>query len=316
MASMTEEMYAFSRIESTFHRTKDLLWPFKWKVWLRLALIALFIGSGSSAPNFFQYQFNGNDITVGTIDTFPSVAPAAVLGIIGVVLAIIALWLFISATMQFAFVDMVSSGDIHIRRFFRDRLDKGVRLFVFEIVVAAVMLIAMVALILILFGSGEGHVSTKLMLVTLIPVTLVIAIIFGLISLLTTDFVVPIMISEDCGVLKGWQRLASVITSRLWQTIVYVITRFVLGLVAAVVQMILAIIAMLVIAIPFVVIGILLFTLFQVPNLTLLLVLGIPYIIILVPVILLIAVPFATFFRYYALLVLEGLRPEYGLLPE
>jgi len=27
-------------------------------------------------------------------------------------------------------------------------------------------------------------------------------------------------------------------------------------------------------------------------------------------------VPFITFFRYYALLVLEGLLPEYRLLPE
>jgi hypothetical protein len=72
----------------------------------------------------------------------------------------------------------------------------------------------------------------------------------------------------------------------------------------------------LIIAIPFVLIGVVLLAAFQGGNIALFVVLLIPYLIIAIPAALLIAVPFVTFFRYYALLVLEGLGPGYRLLPE
>jgi len=115
-------MFAFSRLENAFHRTKDLLWPTKWGIWLRLAVIALFVGGGISVPNTFQYQFDGSDLAV---DPYP-VSPASLVwrwrlywvGIIAILLAIGIVWMFIGAAMQFVFVDMLSTGDIHIRRYF------------------------------------------------------------------------------------------------------------------------------------------------------------------------------------------------------
>jgi len=59
-----------------------------------------------------------------TAGVFPDVAPMVVLGVVALVLAIGLLWMFISATMQFVFVDMLSTGDIRIRRFFGDRSEK------------------------------------------------------------------------------------------------------------------------------------------------------------------------------------------------
>ncbi len=318
MTNMAGETYAFSRLEGAFGRTKNLLWPLDWGVWLRLAVIALFVGSGISMPNTFQYQFDGSDIAAGSISGIPDVSGVALatvmLGIIAAVLAIGILWMFIGATMRFVFVDMLSTGDIHIRRFFGKRIGKGVRLFLFEIALIVVILLAVVAFGFML--TGYAGATTLFALIALIPLVLVVAILFGLILLLTTDFVVPIMVSRDCGVIEGWRQLIGAITSHLWQIVVYVITRFVLGLVATIAQTLLVIIAMVVIAIPFALIGIVLLAVLQVPNLTLLLALAIPYLIIAIPVALLIAVPFITFFRYYALLVLEGLRPEYRLLPE
>ena len=313
---MADEMYAFSRLEGAIHRTKSLLWPFKWDVWLRLAIIALFVGGGISMPNLFQYQFDGSDFAAGTIGSTPTVVATVVLVILAVVLVLALIWAFIGATMRFVFVDMLSTGNIRIRRFFRDRFGKGVRLFVFEIALTAAMFIAMIVSAFLVFGFWGTNAAAPLLLLLLIPLVLIAAILFGLILLLTTDFVVPIMVSEDCGVIEGWRQLIGVISSQLWQTVVYVITRFVLGLVAAIAQAILVIIALLVIAIPFVLIGIVFLATLQGGDRILLLALGVPYLIIVIPVALLIAVPFVTFFRYYALLVLEGLRPEYRLLPE
>lgn len=314
---MAEETYAFSRLEGAFHRTKSLLWPVRWGVWLRLAVVALFLGGGISMPDIFQYQFDGSDFAAGTAGSFSGVAPMVILGIIAVVLGIALLWTLIGAMMQFVFVDMLSTEDIHIRRFFRERLGKGARLFLFEIALIAVMILAVAAFVFMLIGFGGAGpgAATSLLIIALIPVILVAALLFGLVFLLTTDFVVPIMIREDCGIIAGWRRLIGMIASRFWQTVVYVIVRFVLGLVAAIAQAILVILTLVVIAIPFILVGIVLLAALQ-ENIVLLLALVIPYLIIAIPVALLIAVPFITFFRYYALLVLEGLEPEYRLLPE
>lgn len=312
---MAEEMYAFSRLKDALRRTKSLLWPPEGGVWIRLAVVALFVGGGISLPNVFEYQYDGSDFAAGTAGTFPDIAPMVVLGVVALVLVIGLLWMLIGATMQFVFVDMLSTGDIRIRRFFGDRLGKGARLFLFEIALVVVMFLAIMALVFMLVGFGGTGASTSFQILALKPVILVAALLFGLVFLLTTDFVVPIMIRENCGVIVGWRRLIRTIASSLWQTIVYVVVRFVLGLVAAIAQAILVILALVVIAIPFILIGIVLLATLQ-ENIMLLLALVIPYLIIAIPVALLIAVPFITFFRYYALLVLEELKPEYRLLPE
>ena len=316
VTDMAEEMYAFNRLDDAFQRTKSLLWPINWGVWLRLALIAFFVGGGASFPNTSGYNFGEGDLPPGAMESLPGIALFLVVLII-VVLAVALLWWIIGAVMRFVFVDMLRTGDIHIRPFFGERLGKGVRLFLFEAALTLVLVLAMMAFIFMLVGIGGPGVgvAAPLLILALIPIILVAALLFGIVFLLTTDFVVPIMIHEDCGVIEGWRRLFGVMSGQFWQLVVYVLARLVLGLIAAIVQAILVILALVVIAIPFILIGIVLLAAVQ-ANYVLLLVLLIPYLIIAIPVALLIAVPFVTFFRYYGLLVLERLAPEYRLLPE
>ncbi|MCT8337912.1 hypothetical protein FKB36_10570 [Methanoculleus sp. Afa-1] len=315
---MAEDMYAFNRLDGAFQRTKSLLWPIRWGVWLRLALIALFVGGGVSFPNTSGYDFNEGDLSPGVVESLPGIA-TIVVALILIVLAIALVWWIVGTVMQFVFVDMLRTGDIHIRPFFGERLGKGLRLFLFQAGLTLILVFAMIAFILMLVGlggsSGGGAGVGVAFILLFIPFVLVTALLFGIIFLLTHDFVVPIMIHEDCGVIEGWRRLFGMISENVWQTVVYIVTRFVLGLVAGIVQAVLVILAMLIIAIPFVLIGIVLLAALQ-ANIVLLLALLIPYLIIAVPVALLIAVPFVTFFRYYGLLVLEGLAPGYHLLPE
>lgn len=315
---MAEDMYAFNRLDGAFQRTKSLLWPIRWGVWLRLALIALFVGGGVSFPNTSGYNFNEGDLPPGVMESLPGIA-TIVVALILIVLAIALVWWIVGTVMQFVFVDMLRTGDIHIRPFFGERLGKGLRLFLFQAGLTLILVFAMIAFILMLVGlggsSGGGAGVGVAFILLFIPFVLVTALLFGIIFLLTHDFVVPIMIHEDCGVIEGWRRLFRIISENVWQTVVYIVTRFVLGLVAGIVQAVLVILALLIIAIPFVLIGIVLLAAVA-ANYMLLLALLIPYLIIAVPVALLIAVPFVTFFRYYGLLVLEGLAPGYHLLPE
>ncbi|MDV2482304.1 hypothetical protein F8E02_09890 [Methanoculleus sp. Wushi-C6] len=314
---MAEEIYAFSRLEETFSRTKSLLWPPNRGIWLRLAVIALFVGGGASFPNFSQYNFGGGDLPPGMDGSFSGIMPLIAAFVI-VVLGLALLWMLVGAAMQFVFVDMLSTGEIRIRRFFGERFGKGVRLFLFQFVFMLALIIGVAALAFALFGlAGAGsRFGVSALVLLLIPALLIVALLVGVVFLLTIDFVVPIMIREDCGVIEGWRRLIGVMSGNLWQTAAYVVVKFVLGLIAALVQAVLVILAMLVVAIPFVLVGIVLLAVLQAANYALLLLLLIPYLIIVIPVGLLIAVPFVTFFRYYGLLVLAGLAPEYRLLPE
>ncbi|WP_221058286.1 DUF7544 domain-containing protein [Methanoculleus chikugoensis] len=312
---MAEDMYAFSRLDGAFQRTKSLLWPIRWGVWLRLALIALFVGGGVSLPNTSGYTFEEGDLPPGVVESLPDIAPLIVAFIL-IVLVIALIWWIIGTVMQFVFVDMLRTDDIHIRPFFGERLGKGVRLFLFQVGLTLILILAMMALILMLVGIGGSGVGGAAFILVFIPFILVAALLFGIIFLLTNDFVVPIMIHEDCGIIEGWRRLFGMISANVWQTVVYVVTRLVLGLIAAIVQAVLVILALLIIAIPFVLIGIVLLAALQAGNYVLLLTLLIPYLVIAIPVALLIAVPFVTFFRYYGLLVLEGLAPGCRLLPE
>ncbi|MDV4343526.1 hypothetical protein HL657_10180 [Methanoculleus sp. YWC-01] len=312
---MAEDMYAFSRLDGAFQRTKSLLWPIQWGIWLRLALIALFVGGGVSFPNTSGYTFGEGDLPPGFAESLPEIAPLIVAAFVAV-LAIALIWWIIGTVLQFVFVDMLRTGDIHIRPFFGERLGKGVRLFLFQVVLTLILVLAMMAFIFMLVGIGGSGVGVAAFILVFIPFILIAALLFGIIFFLTTDFVVPIMIHEDCGVIEGWRRLFGVISGQFWQTIIYIVTRLILGLIAAIVQAVIVILALLIIAIPFVLIGIVLLAAIQAGNFTLLLALLIPYLIIAIPVVLLIAVPFVTFFRYYGLLVLEGLAPECRLLPE
>jgi hypothetical protein len=315
---MSEEMYAFSELEGAFSRTKSLLWPVRWGVWLRLAVIAFFVGGGINMPNTVQYRFSGNELPPGFAEISSGVAPVLV-AVFAAVLVIALVYILVSATMQFVFVDDLRTGDIRLRRFFRERFGKGIRLFLFQLGLLLLMILVLLALFALIFGLGFGGptalgLTAPLLIVVLIPFILIFAVLFGIVFLFTTDFVVPIMIHDDCGVIEGWRRLCPGLSSQVGQTVVYIVVRFILGILAAILQAIVSILALVIIAIPFVLIGLALLAFLPLMNIAVLVALLIPYLIIAIPVALLIAVPFITFFRYYSLLVLGGLSPGHRVL--
>ena len=307
---MPEEMYALSRLDETFDRTKSLLWPPLRGVWLRLTVIALFVGGSLDLLSNFDPYLVVSFVLGSIISVMPPIVAVALVGIA-------LLWWIIGTVLQFVFVDMLSTGDIRIRRFFRERLGKGVRLFLFQVALTLLPALAGIAFLVALLGFGRGGGSVpSIPFYVFIPVMMGVTFLFRIILLLTTDFVVPIMIREDCGAIKGWKRMIGMISAKFLQIVVYVVGRLTLGFIAGIVCTILIALALVVTAIPFVLIGTAMFGPFQTGNYMSFLPLLVPYLIIAIPVVLLIMVPFVTFFRYYGLLVLEGLAPEYRLLPE
>jgi hypothetical protein len=312
---------ALSVLDAAINRTKSLLWPFNLGVWLRLAVISFFVGGSGGGFNF-PGSYSSNEFPGGNI---PGMGDA-LLSNLGIILLIIAailvfvlvMWL-IGAIFQFVFVDCLRTGEVSLRRYFGPRTGKGFSLFLFQAGLGLIVLLVIaipVALLIITaggFASRMASLAAVPFILILIAAIFLLALVVGLIMLFTIDFVVPIMIRDDCGVIDGWRTCWGIIRTEWKQALVYAIAKFFLGLATGIIMLIAVLIAALAIAIPFVIIGILAAAVgASVPAYIALLVL---FFLVMLPVGLLLSVPFVTFLRYYSLEVLAAIAPAYDLLP-
>lgn len=321
---MISDWFAISELDSAIDRTGELLWPFKLGVWLRLAVISLFVG-GSTGFNPFSYQFSGQDLASGLpveippdiLDTIVANIPLLLIALVGIILLLIIIFGIIGSIFQFVFVDCLSSRDVSLSRTFNIRTGKGVRLFLFQLGLVLLLVIILGLFALVFFGplilglvqNGFAIASAILF----IPVLVMLILIFALVQLITIDFVVPVMIRDDSGVITGWKTVYSFLRAEWKQPLVYVVVKFVLSIATAILLVILGLIALLVVAVPFALLAILLLIFLDAGATILILI--IPFAIIAIPVVLMISVPFTTFYRHYSLLVLERIAPDYALLP-
>jgi hypothetical protein len=312
------DYYAFSSIDTAIDRTKSLLWPFNKSIWLRIALISLFLG-GFSAFNPFQFTTGSEDMPFSVMNSqaFLNELPI-ILAIIGAIIVIAFIFAYISCVFQYLFVECLSKKEFAIRKYFRTNTGRGARLFGFEIgigiIFAAIIGVALVLLFLGAVTSSPDSISNIGFIITLFLGILLLCIPFGIISLFTIDFVVPIMIKENCKLIEGWKKCWEVMKKDWSQTIIYLIMRVIIGIVVVILMLIAIMIAALILAIPFFIVGIVaigissgLFT----PVFITLLVL---FILCLIPITLIISVPFVTFERYYSLNVLGCMDDRYMLL--
>lgn len=318
---MSDDYYASGEISGAVDRTKKLLWPFQWGVWLRIALIALFIGGGGgfNIPGSSYDDVSDTGLAPGSFPDIGMDTLGLLLIIVGVVLLLALIWMFVGSILQFVFVDCLTSGQVLLTRTFSERSGKGFRLFLFNIALGLIVLLIIAALALLLIlpmmggaPPGDALVVSKLLFFLFLMLVLLIPLM--LISLITTDFVVPVMIRDDCGVLAAWRQVFGILTSEWKQAVVYVLAKIVLGIAAFILMVIVLLIAALITAIPFVVLGVALAAVFKGMN-AIFLVLLIPFVLIVILEALLVDVPIITFFRYYSLQVLGRLDATYTLLP-
>lgn len=315
--------------------TQSLLLPVDRGRWLRLAVVALFVG-GAGGLSSGGGGGGSNVSTSGSVGTLPdsvgsvvgdlpaAVPPRSVLllvaGIVVSLLLIGVLWSVVGAVMEFVLVDGLRFRDVRIREPFGEHLGRGLRLFGFRLAIGLVLLVLVglpVAAVVggVVAGFGAGLL---LLLVPLGLLFVVLAIVAGVVGRLTTDFVVPAMLVERGGVLAGWRRVWPVVRSEWRETLLYVVLRYVLSLVVGLgVGLVVALLA-LVVAIPFVVVGAVVWFASMpevgLAGLAVLGVLGALFVLSVIALSAVVRVPVVTFFRYYGLFVLGGLETDLDLV--
>lgn len=308
---------AVQGIRPALSRTIGIFWPLKAGQWIRLLIIAFFIGawmvnpiqgsiSGSVIP------FIGDDAFSGQVHAQTGLISAIITGML-VLLLVYALF---SSIFQFIFVDYLSAGHRGILPSFRVRLMMGVRLLCFYLglillagALALVVIIA-VAIPLLMTNPGNPEQTLKALVYSLSWLLLLIIPLWVL-SIMTTDFVVPVMIIRHCGIIRGWQMIGKEFSGKWGETGVYLaikmsinlLTGFVIGIILVTIGGFLGISSLAFIS------GSLYEEVSGSPVHTLapMMLMGIITLVVMTPVV--------TFLRYYALIFLEQLSDTYALLP-
>ena len=264
---------AADAIDPAFHHTKEqLLRPFRFGQWARLALVGFLAGEmGSSGNCNFNYPVNNQHrpsqqaFLAGSWPAYATNHPAlfagmvAALIVIGLVLAV--LFTYIGSVMRFILFDSIIAKECHIRKGWARRKGPGLRLFWWQIVFGLVSFAALLIVIGIpvacawaggWFAHRSDHIlGLVLGGIILLILFLILVVFLGVIRVMTKDFVVPQMALEDISAIEGWRRLWLWLKADKGGYAGYIGMKIVLAIGAAILVFIVDLIAMLVLLIPF-----------------------------------------------------------------
>ncbi|WP_178917884.1 hypothetical protein [Natronomonas gomsonensis] len=322
-------LHAIDDVSDAIDVTREFLFPFELRRWLKLAIVAFFIGGTTSAPTA---NFNTGGTPSDTPgqqpgqfpDGIPSTLPDDFLLIVGLVVAVLLViglaFAIIGSIMEFVFIESLRSGEVSIRRYWNRRWGQGLRLFGFRFAIGLPFLLLVVgwlALLLVPLLTGNAAPGIAAFLIG-IPLIFIAALVYGVIDAFTTAFVVPLMIQNDSGVLAAWGRLWTSVKSAWKQYIAYALVAFGLGIVAAFLLSIVVGIGAVIVAIPFAILGgITYLTLsFSPAGLVIIGVLAAIFVVAVIVLTALVQVPVLAYLRYYALLVLGDIEPDFDLIPD
>ncbi len=166
--------------------------------------------------------------------------------VVGIVVA------YVASVMEFVLVEVARTRDVRIRGFFGRHTRTGASLFLFRIAVLLVVLGPLVVVALLTALTGGFFL---ILLVLASPLLVVIVVGLWLLGLFTDEFVVPVMVADDVGVIAGWSAFWPHLRADARQYGVFALVRALLGIGAGTVAGIGFAVVAIVVAIPLLVVG-------------------------------------------------------------
>jgi hypothetical protein len=200
---------------------RQILFPLRWAVWWRVALLGLVTGELHSGNGLggFNYRVPSSHAH-DNLALYAGMPPAWV--IVAIALGITALFVlmvvftYVASVCRFILFESVLTRRLALRAGWRKWQPQGLRLFGFNLVIMLVSLTMLLAIVVPAFlfafhrvgGNPRGHL---LLLIgggaLLLTVLLIVFFAISLVYVLVKDFVVPQMALEDVSVMEGWRRL-------------------------------------------------------------------------------------------------------------
>jgi hypothetical protein len=335
------ELHAFRPVSTAFEKTRKLLLePFDIGAWIRLVLITFLVGTGTASfnpGNNLQYALNRGDL--GNMPAYDfghalsdTTLIAIVLLIVAVAIALGLIMTYLRGVFSFVLIDALTTGNVRIVQPFKENMGRGFKVFLFNIavsiisliVIGAIVVVAILAILGILSGdiwsastwnslSTAGVIGIIAVVLTGFLVIMAYSVLVGLFVGFFYDFGVPLMYFRNMGLRQSISQVWSLVKRQPMEFFVYIIVRWVLELVIAIVM---GIIYLFILAI-FVAVGfIAAIAMLKAAETSLLL--ALPFalalivgLLLLVIVMAFISMPVQVYLRYYSLDFLKSFDPSY-----
>lgn len=298
-------------IDKSIKKTKELLLPFDFILWLKLAILGIFAGSGGG----FNSGLNVDDINP---DLFFQhwqyiLAAAAGLAFLGLI------FLFLSSVFHFCFLESIHRKKAMIFGYFGKHLKKGLSLFFLKVFIGIIFLciFALIGLpFLTEFFSGEGIELADFNIAYLVValIFLFFLIIAGIMTgILINLFLVYYMYIYDKKAWASLKRVIALLKQKPGQMIIFWLMNVLLSLLTGIIMIMIFLVIGLIFAMitgAIALIGYLIYTLSSallVPLIIMGVILGALLLMGFIISIMIASVPFVSFFNYYRLDFMKNL---------
>jgi hypothetical protein len=325
------------------HAKQQLLQPFRFAQWVRLALVGFLageLGSGGGCNSSFHlpstHHQRGSEQFLGAawpsqLADHPAILAGLIAALIVVGLGLFVVFLYINSVMRFILFDSIVAKECHIRQGWVRRRPHGLRFFVWQILLMLVTFAAFGLLIGIplAFAWAVGwfdHPSEHLLPlvlggIALLLLFLALVVVLAVVHVLSKDFVVPQMALEDISAMEGWRRLGMWLQAEKGGYAGYLAMKIGLAIAAGIALAIITVIVFLVLLIPIGGVGVVAVLAgkaagltWDVYTITLAVAVGCIVLAVLLCVFSLISVPAVVFFPAYAIYFLAGRYPALAAL--
>jgi hypothetical protein len=243
---------AVEKIEDAMERSKDILLPFDFKTWSRLAIITVFLGGFGFSNIFFnmpfpsgEYSSSGTNAMTGMVDPAPSTLGIAALGLVSAIILILVGFMYLSATFKFVMFSSLRDREVRIRRNIARNYVNGFKYFLFQLLMFAA------GISLFIGWIGSFMVSPLLGLLLVLP-AIPIAVLFAVFSGIVHDFALQEVIEEEKDFISAVKTALYSVTASWKQFGGYLLFRLIISMAIGVMSFFLLLVGTMVVAIPFV----------------------------------------------------------------
>ena len=233
-----------------FEHTKRLLFPFRFERWLTLGFVAFLdqCGRGGVGGTLPGAPPGGGIPSPGTgsgglsdlgswFNAHLAVIVAFAIGALVVVVAVVALMLWIGSRATFVYIDDVATGRAEVSRPWSAHAERANSYFAWRFGLAAAFLVALAVMVAVAVGAavliGRGGVAGAglgaVVLIVLVPVFFLLLLASGLAAMALRDFVAPLQMftGTSCG--PAVRILAGLVRDHPVPFLLYVLLKVVFG---------------------------------------------------------------------------------------
>jgi len=328
---------ATDSVGPALHHTKQQLFrPFRLGQWTRVALVGLFAGELSSGNGCSRFHPPSTASSahhhwgMGIPHNWALLGPILVL--LGFLIPVVVLiFMYLNSRMRFVLFDSIIAKHCEVSRFWSQRGGPALQLFVWKLILAAIVLGGTVLLIGVPLATtlSLGWIKTPRDHIIAIALTCVfVFLIFAawiigalVVHVFTKDFVVPQMALENISAFEGWRRLWRMLGSEKGPYAWYAVLKVAMTIVAGIAVSIVAAIVIVLLLIPFGGLGVISVMFgkaaglgWDVFTITAAIVAASIFLLILFYVVSLISVPLIVFFPAYSIYFFASRYPQLAAL--